>query len=872
MKDFKNVRFNGTFRDYQAKVLQNANTHLKDGKIHIVAAPGSGKTILGLELIRGLASPALVLSPSVIIRQQWGERFEGSFLPKDADKSGYMSYDLKSPALITSITYQALHAAFSKLTLDEDDDEQQPEHEDFADFDIMKTVKEAGIRTVCLDEAHHLRSEWQKALEGFLKKLGNQVTIIALTATPPYDSSPAEWKRYSDLCGEIDDEIQVPGLVAQKTLCPHQDYIYFNYPTPEEQEKIKSFKEKSAQAVSKLINERFLNNALEASGIINNYNSFEEQLYEDYDSYFALFKICNLTGTQLPFKLKSAFNLEKETKYTYQDVETAFQLVLDHPEVFGNENSDSLRSILSRNSLIDRGKVSLESNEAMNKLLVSSIGKLQSINDIVKSEYNSLGSDLRMLVLTDFIKKDLMGLVGTDEPILSMGTVPIFESIRRSCQNLKLALLSGSLVIIPEVSKTQIAKIAADSCIEHSFSAIGETGFCVMNLSGSNKSNVYVLTEAFQQGLFNVLVGTKALLGEGWDAPCINSLILASFVGSFMLSNQMRGRAIRTDKNAPGKASNIWHLVTLDPNAPDNLLSGSDYDTVKRRFDCFMAPRYTQNSIESGIGRIDILTPPFNSDGISRINSQMLALAADREGMKARWTSSYTPKGGEAPQVIETAEVAPALLPKVFTAKLWKSVIITAIVFLLLILCVSLMIFLPLWIRVALNIILGAIFIPVLIFKIKRCVDFSSAQGILKFIGECIRDVLLSTGDITTKNAVVSAQTDPSGNALCFLSNAASHDERVFSEAISELLSPIDNPRYLIIYGNNSRISYACPTRIGVKKETAQQLATLLNGRSGDFRVVYTRNELGRKELLNCKQNSFTNQNANGVKNKRKLL
>ncbi len=872
MKDFKNVRFNGTFRDYQAKVLQNANSHLKDGKIHIVAAPGSGKTILGLELIRGLASPALVLSPSVIIRQQWGERFESSFLPKDADKSGYMSYDLKSPALITSITYQALHAAFSKLTLDEDDGEAKPEHEDFADFDIMKTVKEAGIRTVCLDEAHHLRSEWQKALESFLKRLGSRVTIIALTATPPYDSNPAEWKRYSDLCGEIDDEIQVPGLVAQKTLCPHQDYIYFNYPTPDELEKLRSYKEKSTQAVSKLINERFLNKALTASGILDNYNSFEEQLYENYDSYFALLKICKLTGTDLAFKLKTAFNLDKETKYTYRDVETAFQLVLDFPEVFGSENSDYLRSFLSKNSLIDRGKVSLESNEAMNKLLISSIGKLQSINSIVKSENNSLGSGLRMLVLTDFIKKDLLGLVGTDDPILSMGTVPIFESIRRSCANVKPALLSGSLVIIPEESRPQIEKIATDSGIESSFSSIRETGCCVMNMSGSNKSKVYVLTEAFQQGLFNVLVGTKALLGEGWDAPCINSLILASFVGSFMLSNQMRGRAIRTDKNMPGKASNIWHLVTLDPNAPDNVLSGSDYDTVRRRFDCFMAPRYSENSIESGIDRIDILKPPFNSEGISKINSQMLSLAADRETMKLRWTSAYTSKGSASPQVTETAETAPQLMPKVFTAKLWKSVIITAVIFIFLLLCISLMLFLPFWLRATINVILGAVFIPVLIFKIKRCAEFSSAQGIIKFIGECLRDVLLSTGDITTKNAVVNSQTDPSGNVICFLSNSASHDEKVFSEAISELLSPIENPRYLIIYGNNTRTSYACPTRIGVKKETAQQLATLLNSRSGDFRVVYTRNELGRKELLNCKQNSITNQNTKGVKNKRKLL
>ncbi len=29
MNDFSKVRFKGTFRDYQARVLQNANTHLQ---------------------------------------------------------------------------------------------------------------------------------------------------------------------------------------------------------------------------------------------------------------------------------------------------------------------------------------------------------------------------------------------------------------------------------------------------------------------------------------------------------------------------------------------------------------------------------------------------------------------------------------------------------------------------------------------------------------------------------------------------------------------------------------------------------------------------------------------------------------------------
>ena len=76
---------------------------------------------------------------------------------------------------------------------------------------------------------------------------------------------------------------------------------------------------------------------------------------------------------------------------------------------------------------------------------------------------------------------------------------------------------------------------------------------------------VAVSTELFRQGQINTLVGTKSLLGEGWDAPCINSLILATYVGSFMLSNQMRGRTIRTDRDHPEKTGNIWHLACIFP-------------------------------------------------------------------------------------------------------------------------------------------------------------------------------------------------------------------------------------------------------------------------------------------------------------------
>ena len=76
------------------------------------------------------------------------------------------------------------------------------------------------------------------------------------------------------------------------------------------------------------------------------------------------------------------------------------------------------------------------------------------------------------------------------------------------------------------------------------------------------------MTRLFRDGHIRLLVGTQALLGEGWDAPSINTLVLASNVGSYMLSNQMRGRAIRTDPADPAKVANIWHLATVEPDEP----------------------------------------------------------------------------------------------------------------------------------------------------------------------------------------------------------------------------------------------------------------------------------------------------------------
>ena len=70
------MKFSGTWRSYQQKVLDNLQRHLSDEKLHIVAAPGAGKTILGLEVIRRIGKPCLILAPTITIKNQWELRLK----------------------------------------------------------------------------------------------------------------------------------------------------------------------------------------------------------------------------------------------------------------------------------------------------------------------------------------------------------------------------------------------------------------------------------------------------------------------------------------------------------------------------------------------------------------------------------------------------------------------------------------------------------------------------------------------------------------------------------------------------------------------------------------------------------------------------
>ena len=136
------LKFNGTWRNYQKQVLDNFQEYQADGHVHLVAAPGSGKTTIGIELIARFDKPALVLVPTVTIREQWVDRIRQAFLEDENQVTSLVSQNLKDMKQITIATYQAFHSAMQQVQSQEDNGEV----EDFVGFDLLARLQSTGVR------------------------------------------------------------------------------------------------------------------------------------------------------------------------------------------------------------------------------------------------------------------------------------------------------------------------------------------------------------------------------------------------------------------------------------------------------------------------------------------------------------------------------------------------------------------------------------------------------------------------------------------------------------------------------------------------------------------------------------------------------
>ena len=98
---------------------------------------------------------------------------------------------------------------------------------------------------------------------------------------------------------------------------------------------------------------------------------------------------------------------------------------------------------------------------------------------------------------------------------------------------------------------------------------------------------VELATRLLARGTTGVLVGTRALLGEGWDCPAVNCSSTSAWPPPACRVQQSRGRSLRLDPGDPRKLSSNWDVVCV---APELVRGSADYERFVRRHLHLFAP------------------------------------------------------------------------------------------------------------------------------------------------------------------------------------------------------------------------------------------------------------------------------------------
>src|SRR5260370_17212515 len=103
------------------------------------------------------------------------------------------------------------------------------------------------------------------------------------------------------------------------------------------------------------------------------------------------------------------------------------------------------------------------------------------------------------------------------------------------------------------------------------------------------------------------LLGTRGLLGEGWDAKSINVLIDLTGVTTTTSVHQMRGRSLRLDPTDAHKVADNWDVICV---ARDHPKGAADYERLVRKHRNYFAITRA-GQIDAGVDHVDPPLSPF---------------------------------------------------------------------------------------------------------------------------------------------------------------------------------------------------------------------------------------------------------------------
>ncbi|EOI06940.1 hypothetical protein UAY_00282 [Enterococcus moraviensis ATCC BAA-383] len=770
-------------RSFQKKIIDEIELYLKDTTIHVVAPPGAGKTVLGVEIIKKLDKQTLILVPSLVLKNQWLNYLRDNFGVE------HVSQRLSDHKKITITTYQEFHLQ-------------------------GESIKRASYAFIILDEAHHLKRTWAEEIISFREE-NQAIQSLSLTATPPYDATTIEWKRYLALNGAIDIDIPAPELIKEDVLVPYQDYVYLIPESQENEEAFFDFLQQQNEIVYAMMNDAEVTEYLLGLAFIQYPLENESFIYENFDTYLSVllylydqdFELSNEHWEVLGIKnYKRKVRLPQQTK---ENIKTLYRFLYElNPNL-------SIFEYLTQNKWLFQNKLSLFPAYKDNKKYRSIPLKKESIAKILIKEEAFLGENLCSVVFMDRIKiETLFG----QESYLEFGVAPLFLYLKELINpTTNLAVICGKFCLLSN-------SVALKLFPELHFSELEmDPNYSFISLTDENRNQILTgVTQALNQKKINLLIGTVSFLGEGWDCPALNTVILANTSGSYVQTQQLRGRGLR--KSPEKSFVNIWHIATVYKTIA--LEEQLEFQYIAKRLSFIEGFNKLESvaKISTGIERFE-LPLKITEESINSYNANNFFLAQRRDALKEDWHKAISKGTHQSMPLImkplknkeyrindlkeNHSPVKKNFYDSIFNSLFFRN------------------------------------------FRIRRSWKKYCTQ--LERLINGVFLLLMEDGVISKESRLRIQKEDTLFS--CKLDNASFNANTLFNQYVLEVMEDIDKPRYLL---KLNRIYFSVPSYFSKNKKDVLRLVDSLNGLSKKQSIYYTKNSQGRKALIEAyiQQNS----------------
>jgi superfamily II DNA or RNA helicase len=517
-----NLNFKYPLRRYQKEILELIKLKLSRGEqqLHVVAPPGAGKTIIGLQLVSELKYPALIVSPTTTIQAQWAQKLD-LFLGENTE---FESIDIigthehKPLKPITLLTYQVLstpggeqeyleklahkawiqelisgkasfgqaevrilelmqnnrraynkelsrHISRIRRKLTEVIDLREILHPNA--LELLQALRRQRFKVVIFDECHHLTDYWAAVMTHVIKQLDDPI-VIGLTGTPPEGKSSKQENRYLSLVGDIDYQVPTPALVKEAGLAPFQDLVCFTEPTEAEDK----FLEEQHEDFHKLIEELQVSSPNLLSEWIN--QRINEITSKRQFEHFALANPL-LAQAMMRFIWHSKIALPEHLEFSQAYRQPPFiddwmvlleDFALNYLKLSASSDNhqiyDRIKSAVGKLGYGITEQGLRKQASPVDRVLAFSRSKSQAVSKILEIEYRSLDDKLKSVVVTDFETMSATA-VGAARGVLteeSGGAIAVLRDLLASeiSNDLNPCLVTGSLFFVD----TRIAKTVID--------------------------------------------------------------------------------------------------------------------------------------------------------------------------------------------------------------------------------------------------------------------------------------------------------------------------------------------------------------------------------------------------------------------------